>query len=605
VKMLASKEPTHELTLTNGNIIDVSSKRIYKGDIVTKDGRIARIDSPGASVKGKNVIDASGKYISPGLIDSHLHIESSMLSPIEFSKEAVRHGTTTIFVDPHEIANVCGRKGIELFLNQSDLVPLDMFVGIPSCVPSTELEDSGGNITLEDIRELVKDPRVYGLAEMMNFPGIVRGSGNAREKVDVVYDFGKVVDGHCPGLTSDDLRTYVSNGKNDGVVRIMSDHEATTASEALEKHKAGMYIALRYGSATKDLNRILPTLVCKRNVKFDRFMLCSDDLDPIELYEEGHVDRIIKRARDIVLERTNSSLEQATVFALSLATVNPAMYFSRFFELDCHAAIGQIETGKKANLVVFDSLEDLVVETVLHNGRLVVDKGVYIGDDVSYDYSEFLRSVNVGREVSASDFKVRYSGNERTPSIKVIGVIEGSLETELIELPMEVYKGEIKADAEHVAKVAVIERHKQTGSYSLGFVKGLGIRRGAVASTVAHDSHNLIVVGVDDECMAKASNYLSAKGGGMVVVTNSEISYFPLKIGGLMSTSRIEKVVDGYKKTIRSLEAVGCSKENMFMTMSFLSLPVIPRLRITNRGLVAVDEFAFVELFGDARRHCL
>ena len=599
--MLAGKGTTDALILTNGNIIDVSSGRIYKGDIFIADGRIARIDPPGGSNKGKNVIDVSGKYISPGLIDSHLHIESSMLSPIEFSKEAVRHGTTTIFVDPHEIANVCGRKGIDLFLSQSDLVPLDMFVGIPSCVPCTDLEDSGGNIGLEDIRQLIEDPRVYGLGEMMNFPGIIRGSGNAREKVDIVYEFGKVVDGHCPGLTGDDLRSYVSNGRNDGVLRIMSDHETTTADEALEKYKAGMYVVLRYGSASKDLSRILPALLSKRNQRFDRFMLCSDDLDPIELYEQGHVDRIVKRVRDIILEYSDSNLEQATVFALSLATVNPAKYFSRFLQFHCHPAIGQIEADKKANLVVFNSLEDLDVDTVLYNGRLVVDEGVYVGEDVEYDYSDFFGSVKVGRKLSPSDFRVSYSGNQRTLTVKVIGVVEGCLNTELMELSMEVYKGEIKAQAEDVAKIAVIERHKQSGSYSLGFVKGLGIRRGAVASTVAHDSHNLIVVGVDDACMAKAANYLSQKGGGMVVVADSEISYFPLEIGGLMSTCRIEDVVDGYKKIIGSVKAVGSSLENMFMTMSFLSLPVIPRLRITNKGLVDVDAFKFIELYRDAR----
>ncbi len=599
--MSPGKETTDALTLANGNIIDVSSGRIYRGDVSVADGKIVGIDCSGGSSKGKNMIDVSGKYLSPGLVDSHLHIESSMLNPIEFSSEAVRHGTTTVFVDPHEIANVCGRKGVELFLSQSDLVPLDMFVGIPSCVPATDLEDSGGSIGLQDVRQLAEDPRVYGLAEMMNFPGIVHGFGNAREKVDIVYDFGKIVDGHCPGLTGDDLLSYVSNGRNDGVLRIMSDHEATTADEVLEKHNAGMYIALRYGSASKDLSRILPVLLSRKNLRFDRLMLCSDDLDPVELHEQGHVDRIVKKVRDIILENSDSNLEQATISALSLATVNPAAYFSKFLKFHSHPAIGAIEVGKKANLVVFDSLGDLSIHTVLYNGAVVVDKGAYVGENVEFDYSDFFGSVKVGRKLSPSDFRVSCGGNQTTLTVKVIGVVEGHLNTELMELPMPIRDGEIKAEAEHTAKIAVIERHRQSGSYSLGFVQGLGIRRGAVASTVGHDSHNLIVVGVDDACMAKAANYLSQKGGGMIVVSDSEISHFPLEIGGLMSTSGIEDVVDSYKKIISSVEATGSGMENMFMTMSFLTLPVIPRLRITNKGLVDVDQFRLVELCRDVR----
>ena len=595
--MQTGKETAGELALTNGSIIDVASKRIYKGDIVISGGKIVRLDTPGAGKRYRSVIDVHGKYISPGLIDSHLHIESSMLNPFEFSREAVRHGTTTIFVDPHEIANVFGRKGIELFLEQSELVPLDMFVGIPSCVPATHLEDSGGVITLQDIRELVEYPRVYGLAEMMNFHGIIGGSGEARAKVDAVFELGKIVDGHCPGLTGDRLLSYISNGRNDGVVRIMSDHEATSVDEVLEKHKAGMYIAIRYGSASKDLIRILPGLISQTNLDFERIMLCSDDLDPVELYEDGHVDRIVRVARDIILSESDVNLEQAAVLALSLATANPAKYFSRFLEFHDHPAIGEITVGARANLTIFDSLEDLNVETVFCNGKRVVDEGVYVGEDVEYDYSRFFRSVKVGKNLTAPDFRVSYGGAETTLSVKVIGVVEGALETRLIELPLNVREGEIKAEADGVAKVAVFERHRQSGSYALGFVKGLGIRSGAIASTVAHDSHNLIVVGVDDGCMARAANYLSDEGGGMVVVTDGRVGFLPLKIGGLMSASHIGDVVDGYRRIRDSARATGTNLENIFMTMSFLSLPVIPALRITNRGLVQVDKLRLVDLY--------
>jgi len=585
----------YDLILRGGNIIDVQSRKIRKGNISIKNGIIAGIESP-QNQNAKGIIDIQGKYIAPGFIDSHLHVESSMLSPHEFSREAVKHGTTAIFVDPHEIANVLGRKGIELFLEQSGIVPLDMFVGIPSCVPATQLEDSGACITVEDVKALIPDKRIFGLAEMMNFPGIIHGLGDAREKVDLVFDAGKIVDGHCPGLTGEDLRTYISNGKNDNQVRIMSDHESISLDEVIEKNSLGMHIALRYGSAAKDLERILPGLI-KANISLDRFMVCSDDLDPIELYEEGHVDRIIRKARDIIQENSRLDLEQAAILAISLATINPSRYFSRYFRLHNYPETGEIAEGKKANLVVFDTLEKLEIDKVVHSGALVVDNGEYVGKSLDYDYSEFTGKVNTGKKFQPDDFKIIAAGNKKSLDVKVIEIVRDSLETKQKIMPFEVYGNELRADPENdIAKIAVIERHKATGSYALGFVEGLGIKKGAIASTVAHDSHNLIVAGVDDESMAKASNFLSEKGGGMVVIAD-KIDYFPLKIGGLMSISRIEKVVDEYRNIKEATKRVGSSLENTFMTMAFLALPVIPKLKITNKGLVDVDKFEFVSLY--------
>jgi len=585
----------YDLILRGGNIIDVRSRKIRKGNISIKNGIIAGIESP-QNQNAKGIIDIQGKYIAPGFIDSHLHVESSMLSPHEFSREAVKHGTTAIFVDPHEIANVLGRKGIELFLEQSGIVPLDMFVGIPSCVPATQLEDSGACITVEDVKALIPDKRIFGLAEMMNFPGIIHGLGDAREKVDLVFDAGKIVDGHCPGLTGEDLRTYISNGKNDNQVRIMSDHESISLDEVIEKNSLGMHIALRYGSAARDLERILPGLI-KANISLDRFMVCSDDLDPIELYEEGHVDRIIRKARDIIQENSRLDLEQAAILAISLATINPTRYFSRYFRLHNYPETGEIAEGKKANLVVFDTLEKLEIDKVVHSGALVVDNGEYVGKSLDYDYSEFTGKVNTGKKFQPDDFKIIAAGNKKSLDVKVIEIVRDSLETKQKIMPFEVYGNELRADPENdIAKIAVIERHKATGSYALGFVEGLGIKKGAIASTVAHDSHNLIVAGVDDESMAKASNFLSEKGGGMVVIAD-KIDYFPLKIGGLMSISRIEKVVDEYRNIKEATKRVGSSLENTFMTMAFLALPVIPKLKITNKGLVDVDKFEFVSLY--------
>lgn len=584
-----------DLILSRGNIIDVRSQKIYRSDVLIKNGIIAGIE-PSPKKKAKKKIDIHGKYLAPGFMDSHLHIESSMLSPLEFSREAVRHGTTAIFVDPHEIANVLGRKGIELFLAQSDFAPLDMFVGIPSCVPATQLEDSGASITLEDIKELIPDRRIFGLAEMMNFPGVVHGLGDAREKVNFVFNAGKIVDGHCPGVTGEDLKKYISNGKNDGKVRIMSDHESIGLDEVIEKHNLGMHIALRYGSASKDLERLLPGLI-KADFKLDRFMLCSDDLDPIELHEEGHVDRIIKKARDIIQKNSRLGLEQATLSAISLATIKPAGYFSRFFKFHNHPETGEVKKGKKANLVVFDSLEDLEIDKVIHNGVLVVDNKKYAGQHSRYDYSKYSGKMNVGKKFLPDDFKIKPSGKKTKLDVRVIEIVRDSLETKQKILPLRVYNKELQPDAEKdIAKIAVIERHRGTGSYSLGFVKGLGIKKGAIASTVAHDSHNLIVAGVGDEFMAKAVNFLSEKGGGMAVAAD-KIDYFPLKIGGLMSTSGIERVAAGYKNIKKAVKRAGSALENAFMTMSFLALPVIPKLKITNRGLVDVEKFRFVKLY--------
>jgi len=431
---------------------------------------------------------------------------------------------------------------------------------------------------------------------MMNYPGIIHDAGDTREKVDIAHNSGKIVDGHSPGLTGDDLKTYISNGKNDNTVRIMSDHECIHLDEVIEKSAAGMTIALRHGSATKDLERFLPGLL-ESNVNLERFMICSDDIDPIDLLEDGHVDRILKTTRDIILENTNLKLEQAVILAVALATINPSQYFSRFLRLHKHPETGEIAEGKKANLAVFESLENLEVATVIHNGEVIVFEKEYIGKQLDYDYSEFLGRVNTGKTFQPDDFKITPSEGATRLDVKVIEIIRDSLETGQKIMSFDVSDGELRSSPERdIAKISVIERHKGTGIYSLGFVKGLGLKKGAIASTVAHDSHNIIVAGVEDETLARAVNILSEKGGGMVVAAD-RTDHFPLQIAGLMSTSSIEHVVGEYKNIKRAVKSLGSPLENAFMTMSFLALPVIPRLKITNRGLVDVEKFEFVDLY--------
>lgn len=588
-----------DLILRGGTIVDVVQKRCYPGDVLVKDGLIHDVRSDSSSTQAAVTLDVSGQFIIPGFIDPHLHIESSLLSPLEFAQAAVRHGTTAVFVDPHEIANVAGREGIELFLRHAETAPIDIFVGVPSCVPATDFEDTGAALTLADIEDLLPQPRVYGLAEMMNFPGIIYDIGEARAKVESAYTLGKVVDGHAPGVSGRDLALYITNGKDDGTVRIMSDHESRTGAEALEKRRAGMTVAIRYGGASKDLEQILPYLI-EQGVSLDGFMLCSDDLDAEELQAQGHVDRIVRRARDISVEHGCMDYEQATLQAIAMATLHSARYFSRFLKLQGYAEMGVIAPGMAASLAVLDSLESLDCTAVVRRGELVVCGGELMRRKETNDYGRLLNSVAVKDPLAAADFAIPYAGSHKEAAARVIGAVDGSLTTESPVISLPVRHGAVQIDpAQDIVKIAVIERHHRTGLKAVGFVSGLGIRRGAVASTVGHDSHNLIVTGADEEAMAVAANHLVAIGGGMAVVVGEDVIALQLAIGGLMSTQPAAAVAAQFRSLLAAARRTGTSSENIFLLLSFLALPVIPRLKITNRGLVDVDAFAPVPLLVD------
>jgi len=585
------------LLIQNCLVLDPGRSEIYEADILIEDGVIKEIAGGGEideeGFEEEKLIDAWGRYLAPGLVDAHLHIESSMLSPLEFAKTALVHGTTSIFVDPHEIANV-RKEGIELFIKLSELAPLDMFIGVPSCVPATHLEDAGAEVTIEDIKRLISHPRVYGLAEMMNFPGIIYGFGNAREKVDLAFDYGKIVDGHCPGMSGEELKTYITNGKNDGIIRIMSDHECTSYEEAREKASLGMFVALRFGSASKDLEKILPMLI-KNQDPLEHFMLCSDDLEAEELLVKGHIDRTVRRVRQIIMENSILSLEDATLIGLKLASYNPGRYFEKFFKLVGEPGIGEIKEGKRANLVIFNDLENLLVNEVIVQGKLVAEAGTCLAPTTDYNYRDFLSTVNLGKNFSAEDFKIACS--EPVARVNVIEVIPNSLLTKKLVLEMKPENGELKPDPEQdIAKIAVIERHKGTGKFAIGLVKGLGIKKGAVASTVAHDSHNLIVAGMDEEMMAEAVNRIASTGGGMMAIGPEVEAFHPLEVCGLLSARSLIEISQSYKGVREGAKALGSPLDNIFMTLSFLALPVIPELKITNQGLVEVGEFKVIEL---------
>jgi adenine deaminase len=586
------------LYLFGGTIVDVANRTTYTSDVFIENGVIIGIFPTGSPLPHDAcIIDVRDRYIAPGFIDSHIHIESSMVPPLEFARAAVPRGTTCALVDPHEITNVFGVKALDFFMEQADLVPMDMYIGIPSCVPATRLETSGAEITGDDVRRYMKDKRIYGLAEMMDFPDIIRGNQAVRGKVDAVYDYGKIVDGHCPGLSGDALQVYVTNGRKDGVVRIMNDHEATGADEALEKLAAGMYLAIRYGSAEKNLDAILPQLI-ERGADLSRCMLCSDDLSAVELHHDGHVDRIMRRARDIFIKAGGLSTRNAAIEAIIMATATPAAYLSRFFEFQGMPPLGAVARGHGANLVVLSSLDDLIVDKVIHRGKVVAEKGALVDRLPVYDYTLLLDSVNVGRPVTAADFYIASPVPDGAVSVRVIDVIPSSMLTGDAAVEMTARAGRINAVPEDdIAKIAVFERHHATGSRAVGFVRGLGITKHAIASTVAHDSHNLIVAGVDDESMARAARCLVERGGGMVAVLDEGEVYFSLQIGGLMSTEGIEQVARSYGDVVAASRELGMRHENIFMILGFLSLPVIPELKITDRGLVDVGKFDFVPLF--------
>ena len=567
----------------NAKVVDVIDKKIDKRDVLVVDGKI---DLSSEVKKPYEVIDLDGAYLAPGFIDGHIHIESSMLTPIEFAKEAVKHGTTSVFADPHEIANVLGVRGVKIFLEQTELLPFSMYIGAPSCVPATSMETSGGEVTLSDIKALLKEENVYGLAEMMDFPDIIAGAGDKRERVKAALEAGKVVDGHAPGLSGDALSSYISNGENDGQVRIGSDHECTNFEEAFEKWEKGMYIMLRYGSSEKDLENILPE-VCKKDIRLDRFGLVSDDLSAEDLRERGHINYLIDIATRIIAAKFGLTVEDAGIEAVSMATINHAKYFKK-------ENIGKITHGATADLVVFDSFKKIEPSIVMTKGKIVVRDKQYLGPKPVFNYAMYEHPLRI-----ADNFieKIVISSKNQSEQVRVIGAVSGSLFTDELIKEIRVDNFIIKPSAESgIRKIAVLERHKRTGNVSVGLIKGFNFHGGAIASTVAHDSHNLIVLGGDEVSMIRAVEIVWTLRGGLAAVFGGEEASLPLSLAGLMSTEGIDTMLS-QNRTLDSLIRKMGFEQDPFRTLSFMALPVIPKLKITDKGLVDVDKFDFVDLF--------
>jgi adenine deaminase len=562
---VARRERPAELLIKGGRIVNVFTREVAAGNVAVQGGVIAGVGE--AYTEGLEEIDVAGKVLIPGLIDAHIHIESTLLLPAELARAVVPHGTTAVIADPHEIANVLGVAGVEFMFAAAAGLPLDYFFTVPSCVPSTAMETAGGEIGAAQVAELLRHPRVVGLAEMMNYPGVLAAAEPVLGKIATARAGGLILDGHAPRLGGTDLQAYIGSG-------ISTDHECVSAAEALEKVRLGMKVIIRQGSAAKNLEALLPVVA---QAGSSMFMLGSDDREVSDLLEKGHMD-------DILREAVAGGCDPLA--AVQMASLNTALHYRL-------PRRGALAPGYRADIVAVDDLEQFNVALVVKDGRVVSRDGVLTVEiDAPLSGGAVRRSIRLARPAEPGDFTIPDRGAERVP---VIGVIPGQIVTEKLFLePTRSQTGAIIADPERdLLKLAVLERHRRSGRIGLGLVKGLGLREGAVASSVAHDSHNLIVAGVEEEAMARAVNTLVEMEGGFVVVDRGGAvrASLPLPVAGLMSTAPAEHVAAALQELDAAARAQGARPEHLFQTLSFLALPVIPHLKLTDYGLVDVDSF--------------
>ncbi len=570
----AKGELKSTLILKNANLVDVVLGDIReKVNIAVWDGYIVRVGYFDVDrYRGDNtlVIDVSdAEAVVPGFIDPHVHIESSMLKVSEFSKLALINGTTTVAADPHEIANVLGVEGVKAFIEESRYTPLRTFFYVPSCVPPTKFEFSRGAVlTIDDVRELMKYEEVIGLGEVMDFISVINADEELLEKISLTRTAGKVVDGHAPQLPEEMLIPYIVAG-------VEGDHESVYLEEALNKLRNGVRVLMREGSAWKDVEELSKILTYMRvNTRYLSF--ASDDLEVVDMVENGHMNRILRRA---------VSLGVDPITAVQMATLNAAEYLGL-------KELGAITPGRLADLVVLKSFRTFQVKDVVVNGELVVSNGTYIfKHEVNYEYpKKFYESLNVGKALSVNDFRIKAPIKEGYVNYLVIKAVPGKAVTksEVVKLPVKDGYVALPTEGDYVY-AAVVERHRGSGEVGVTVVKGLGFLKGALAQTIAHDVHNIVVVGKSPEEMLLAVNELIKVGGGMVAVLNGvSIASVELPIAGLISDEPYDRVYVKVKKFIESVKALGASFHSIFMTISLLSLPVIPELRITEKGVVDV-----------------
>ena len=567
-----------DLALTGGMVVNVNTKELLRADIAVKDGIIVGIGSVSDKIgDDTEIVDITGKFVSPGLIDGHVHYESGMVTLTNFAGAAIRHGTTGMIIDPHEIANVLGRKGIELVLGEIEDLPSSIFVMIPSCVPSSDLETSGAVLDAPTVTQLLYQAGVVGLGEVMDFPGVLAADPEKLDMIEEALFLGKRADGHCPGMTGSDLAGYLCAG-------ITSDHEALTYEEAIEKARIGMAVMLREGSAAKCLREFIPRLA-RDGVSLDSFFFVSDDRHPGDMIA-GYMDTHVRTAIELGID---------PIDAISMCTINTA----RHYRID--HLIGSISIGRKADLVVLDDLERFAIDRVFVSGAAnIAPKPMYPAE--VFDTVRFKRihpeSLRLNSE-TGSDVEVN-----------TIVAIPDAIFTDWRVETLHPEDGILYPDpTRDILSIAVIERHGRSGDLGgregigRGFVSGFGIEGGAFAQSIAHDSHNVIVVGTNFEDMALCANEIRTMRGGIAVAYDGEImGGIALPFAGLLSTGSVESVDAKLRGLHAMMREIGCVLPSPFMTLSFLALPVVPRLKITDMGLVDVERQEIVDVVVDVRR---
>jgi adenine deaminase len=569
---------TADLTVKGGYLINVYTEEAYRADVAIAGNRIAAVDE--SLPDGRMVVNVDGMYLAPGFIDSHTHVEMSFLTLTEFGKIALKHGTTCVMEEPHEIANVLGLRGVKALVEEAKTLPVRFYFQIPSCVPSSIHETSGAALTLKDVKEGLKLPRVVGLGEFMNVPSILRADRGALRKIEVARRLGAVVEGHCPGLEGCELNAYASTG-------ISSDHEAFQPLEGVRKLRAGLTLEIREGSTVKNLKDLLKPIL-KLNLSLENCCLATDDILPGDLEALGYMDYVVRRAIEEGVD---------PVKAVKMATLNPARHFR--LEQD----LGSVTPGKLADIVVLKNLQKVEVDSVILNGKIAYHRG-----DIRVPFKKFrfpswaYNTVKLKRKIKREELKVRVQGfSGSRVLVNVIRITEGQAYTLREKRWMKVRDGEVLGD-EDAAKVFVIERHGKRGGVGKGFIAGLGLRKGAISSTVGHDAHNIIVAGHDVEDVYLAFRRLFEIKGGIVIVQDGEVTCdLPLPIAGLMSDEKYERVLRRLEELEREARKLGVSIKSPFVQLSFISLTSIPEIRLTDLGLFDVKANRFIDLIEEAK----
>ncbi|MFJ5758723.1 adenine deaminase [Neobacillus sp. NPDC093182] len=570
ISVASGKEPA-DTVVKNGRIIDVFNGEIIEGDIAIVDGYFAGV----GQYDGKNIVDAEGRYVLPAFIDGHVHIESSLVSPSEFAKVLLPHGVTTVIADPHEIANVLGTAGIQYMLDSSENLPFDIYIMLPSCVPATSFENSGAILKAENLFPFYQHPRVLGLAEVMNFLAVLNAEDDMLNKISDAQQFGKKVDGHAAGLSGSDLNVYMAAG-------IKTDHESTTAEEAKERLRSGMYLMIREGTVAKDLQNLIP-VVNKYNSR--RCLFVTDDKHLDDLVLGGSIDHNVRLA---------INLGVSPITAIQMATINAAECFGLSDK-------GAIAAGYKADFSLVEDLDTLNIVHVYKDGKAVVQDGKLVTDcsALHKNSSDSLKNSVHFDDLIKANLDIPLSINKAN----IIEIIPNSLVTRhIVEEVDTCYQGFFQpSTSADQLKLAVIERHHFTKQIGLGIVKGLGLKYGAIATTISHDSHNLIIAGTNDDDMVLAAKTIKEMQGGLVVIKEGQIlASLELPIAGLISDRPYREVYTCLNNLHIALEKLGANNHfNPFLTLSFLALPVIPELKLTDKGLFKVSSFEHINISSD------